>query len=145
MFDSLTGWHWLALGIGLLLLEVLGVNGVFIGAACGAIALALVLAIVELTWQVQLVVFGIFAVIGTGIFWRFFRVKPVDNATSKLNNRRAQLVGMRASLLQGVQGGRGKVQIQDALWTVSCQEDLPAGTLVEVVGYDNDTLQVKKI
>lgn len=145
MFDSLTGWHWLALGIGLLLLEVLGVNGVFIGAACGAIALALVLAIVELTWQVQLVVFGIFAVIGTGIFWRFFRVKPVDNATSKLNNRRAQLVGMRASLLQGVQGGRGKVQIQDALWTVSCQEDLPAGALVEVVGYDNDTLQVKKI
>jgi Membrane protein implicated in regulation of membrane protease activity len=145
MFDSLTGWHWLALGIGLLLLEILGVNGIFIGAACGAIALALVLAVVEIAWQWQLVVFGIFAVIGTGIFWRFFRVKPVDNATSKLNNRRAQLIGMRASLLQGVQGGRGKVQIQDALWTVSCQEDLPPGTLVEVVGYDDDALHVKKI
>ncbi|MCR6653774.1 MAG: NfeD family protein [Cellvibrionaceae bacterium] len=145
MFDSLTGWHWLALGLGLLLLEALGVNGILIGSACAAVVLALLLALVDIPWQWQVVLFGILAVIGTGIFWRFFRVKPVGNATEKLNNRRAQLIGMRASLLYPVQGGRGKVQIQDALWTVSCEEDLPQGTLVEVVGYDDSTLRVKKI
>jgi membrane protein implicated in regulation of membrane protease activity len=145
MFESLTGWYWLALGLGLLLLEALGVNGILIGSACAAIVLALVLAVVEIPWQWQLVLFGILAVVGTGIFWRFFRVKPADNATGKLNNRRAQLIGMRVSLLQPVHGGRGKVQIQDALWTVSCEEDLPQGTLVEVVGYDDNALQVKKI
>lgn len=145
MFDSLTGWHWLAFGIALLLLETLGVGGILIGAGSGAIALALVLSVVVIPWQWQLVLFGLFSMIGTGIFWRFFRVKPADNATSKLNNRRAQLVGMRASLLQAVQSGRGKVQIQDALWTVSCEEDLPQGTLVEVVGYDDNTLHVKKL
>lgn len=145
MFDSLTGWHWLALGLGLLLLEALGVNGILIGSACAAVVLALLLALVDIPWQWQVVLFGILAVIGTGIFWRFFRVKPAGNATEKLNNRRAQLIGMRASLLYPVQGGRGKVQIQDALWTVSCEEDLPQGALVEVVGYDDSTLRVKKI
>lgn len=145
MFDTLNGWHWLALGIALLLLDVLGVGGILIGASGGAIALALVLAFVDLSWQLQLVVFGVFAMVGTFIFWKFFRVKPVENATSKLNNRRAQLIGMRASLMQPVQSGRGKVQIQDALWTVSCDEDLPQGTLVEVTGYDDQTLIVKKV
>ncbi len=135
----------MALGIALLLLDVLGVGGILIGASGGAIALALVLAFVDLSWQLQLVVFGVFAMVGTFIFWKFFRVKPVENATSKLNNRRAQLIGMRASLMQPVQSGRGKVQIQDALWTVSCDEDLPQGTLVEVTGYDDQTLIVKKV
>lgn len=145
MFDSLTGWHWLAFGIALLLLETLGVGGILIGAGGGAIVLALLLAFMDIAWQWQLVLFGLFSMIGTGIFWRFFRVKPAENATNKLNNRRAQLVGMRASLLQAVQSGRGKVQIQDALWSVSCEEDLPQGTLVEVVGYDDNALHVKKI
>lgn len=145
MFDTLSGWHWLAFGIALLLLDTLGVGGILIGAGGGAVALALVLAFVDISWQWQLVLFGLFAMIGTSIFWRFFRVKPAENATRKLNNRRAQLIGMRASLLHAVQSGRGKVQIQDALWTVTCEEDLPQGTLVEIVGYDDNALHVKKI
>lgn len=145
MLDTLNGWHWLGLGIALLLLEVFGVGGILLGIGGGAIAMALLLAVVDLPWQWQLVVFGVFAMVGTFIFWKFFRVKPVENATSKLNNRRAQLIGMRASLMQPVQSGRGKVQIQDALWTVSCDEDLPQGTLVEVTGYDDQTLIVKKV
>lgn len=145
MFDSLTGWHWLALGITLLLLETLGIGGFLIGMGAGAIALALLLTLIAIGWQWQLVLFGVFSLIGTAIFWKFFRVKPAENATTRLNNRKAQLVGMRASLMQAVQNGRGRVQIQDALWTVTCEEDLPQGTLVEVVGYDDAALHVKKL
>lgn len=145
MFDSLTGWHWLALGIALLLLETLGIGGILIGMGAGAIAVALLLAFMEITWQWQLVLFGVFSMMGTFVFWKYFRVKPAENATTTLNNRKAQLVGMRASLLQPVLSGRGKVQIQDALWTVTCAEDLPQGALVEVVGYDDASLHVKKV
>lgn len=145
MFDTLNGWHWLAFGIALLLLDVLGVGGILVGAGSGAIALALILAFVDIAWQWQLVLFGVFSLVGTSIFWKFFRVKPVENATSKLNNRRAQLIGARASLLQAIENGRGRVQIQDALWTVSSDVDLPQGTLVEVVGYDDNALHVKKV
>jgi membrane protein implicated in regulation of membrane protease activity len=145
MIESLTGWHWLALGIALLLLETLGIGGILIGMGAGAIGVALLLAVVKITWQWQLVLFGAFSLVGTFIFWKYFRVKPAENATSTLNNRKAQLVGMRASLLQPVQSGRGKVQIQDALWTVTCTEELAKGALVEVVGYDDVSLHVKRV
>lgn len=145
MFASLNGWHWLFFGIALLLLEVLGVGGILVGAGCGAILLASVLAVVPMSWQLQMVLFGVFALLGTIIFWTFFRVRSADNETTKLNNRLAQLVGVRVSLMTNIKGGRGKVQIQDALWTVSCQEDLPMGTLVEVTGYDDAILHVTKV
>ncbi len=146
MFEHLNGWHWLVLGIVLFTLEALGAGGILVGAAAGAIVLALVLAVFpEIHWQYQLLMFGVLALLGTVIFWRFFRVGKADNETTKLNNRMAQLVGVRASLLIEVKGGRGKVQIQDALWAVSCTEDLKVGTLVEVVGYDDNFLHVVKV
>lgn len=142
MFTILTGWHWLSLGIGLLLLEVFGVGGILIGVGAGAIAVALIVSVIELTWQVQFVLFGVLALAFTGAFWRFFRVKHSDNETDKLNNRMAQLVGTRASVLIAIKAGRGKIQVQDALWAVSCDKDLPVGAMVEVVGYDESLLSV---
>jgi membrane protein implicated in regulation of membrane protease activity len=145
MMESISGWHWLALGIALLVLEVFGIGGILIGIGAAAIVVAIILAIVDLSWPWQIVLFGLFSVVGTAIFWMFFRVKPAENATSKLNNRRAQLVGMRASLISPIENGRGKVQIQDALWSVKASEDLPQGALVEVVGYDDSVLEVKRV
>lgn len=145
MFASLNGWHWLILGILLFICEALGVGGILVGAAVAAILTAGVLAIVPLTWQVQFVIFGVLALIATMIFWKFFRVPQLDNETSKLNNKMARLVGMRASLLVEVKAGRGKVQIQDALWTVACESDIPVGTIVEVTGYDDSVLHVTPI
>lgn len=145
MLEGLTGWHWLTLGIGLLLLEVLGIGGVLIGVGTAAIVTALIVSLIALAWQIQLVVFGVLSIIATTVFWRFFRVNHVENATSKLNNRMAALVGIKASLLMPVVGGRGKIQVQDALWTVACDVDLPEGTLIEVVGYQETTLNVIKV
>lgn len=142
---GINGWHWLVLGIILFLLEALGVGGILVGAGAAAIFLAAVLAFVQLSWQVQLVLYGILVLVFTILFWKFFRVGRAENETSKLNNRMAQLVGVRASLIVEVKGGRGKVQIQDALWSVACDEDLPAGTLVEVVSYDDSLLHVNKV
>lgn len=142
MLDSLNGWHWLVLGIILFIFEVLGVGGILVGAACAAIVMAAILAVIALSWQVQFVVFGVLALLGTAIFWKFFKVTPVENETSRLNNRMAQLVGTKASVLVEIKAGRGKVQIQDALWTVTCGQDLPVGTLVEVTGYDESVLHV---
>lgn len=145
LLNSLNGWHWLVLGIVLLLLEALGVGGILLGAGVAAMLLAAVLAFVPIVWQAQLVIFGVLTLIFTILFWKFFRIGTAENATSKLNNRMAQLIGIRASLIVGVKGGRGKAQIQDALWTVTCEVDLPAGTLVEVTGYEGDMLHVTKV
>ncbi len=93
----------------------------------------------------QIVLFGFFSFAGTYIFWKFFRVKPAENQSRTLNNRMAQLMGTKVSLLQAITAGRGKVQIQDALWSVQCEEDLPQGALVEVIDSKDGVLIVKKV
>jgi inner membrane protein len=145
MFEELTAWHWLALGLAMLLLETLGIGGILIGMGAGAVAVALILAFMPIHWQLQIALFAVFSFVGTLLFWKYFRAKPEENATRMLNNRKAQLIGMRAPLLESVVSGRGKIQIQDALWTVIADEDFPKGTLVEVCGYEDSALKVKKI
>lgn len=143
--EQITGWHWLALGIVLLVFEVLGVGGILIGVGAAAILVALICAVVSISWHWQFVIFGVASVVATFVFWKFFRVSQIENDTGKLNNRAAQMVGTKVSVLVDIKSGRGKVQIQDALWNVSCEQDLPAGKLVEVVGYSESTLHVKPV
>src|SRR5690606_21045492 len=92
LLDKLNGWHWLVLGIVLLLLETLGVGGILLGAGVAAMLLASVLAFTPIAWQAQLVIYGVLTLIFTILFWKFFRIGTAENATSKLNNRMAQLI-----------------------------------------------------
>ena len=50
--------------------------------------------------------------------------------------RAAQLLGTKVSVLVEIKKGRGKVQIRDTIWQVTCEQDLPCGRLVEVTGSD---------
>lgn len=143
--DSLTGWHWLLLGGALLLGQFCNVGRPLLGVAAGAVLVAMVMSIRPLEGTLQLLFFIAFAVLGTAIYWRFFRIIPAKNATVKLAKYRARLLGTRASLLTPIKDGRGTVQVRDALWPVTCGQDLPAGTVVEVTGYDNQMLHVSKI
>lgn len=59
--------------------------------------------------------------------------------------RAAQLLGTSVSILVEIKSGRGKVQIRDTVWQVSCEQDLPIGRLVEVIGYDGETLHVQAV
>lgn len=145
--ESLTGWHWLLLGAVLMLGQVTRVGWPLWGLGVGAVLVAAVMAMTPVAWQLQLSFFAAFSLLATALHWRYLRVKPVKNATTKLASarRRSQLMGTRVSLLAPVKDGRGTVQIRDALWPVSCGQDLPAGTLVEVTGFDDQMLHVSRV
>lgn len=147
LLESLTGWHWLLLGVVLMLGQVTSAGRPLLGGAVGALLVAAVMAVIPLDWRLQLSFFAAFALLATALYWRYLRVKPAKNATTKLASarRRSQLMGTRASLLAPVKDGRGTVQIRDALWPVSCGQDLPAGTLVEVTGFDDEMLHVSRV
>ena len=50
-----------------------------------------------------------------------------------LNQRTGAYVGRTVVLLEAIQNGRGKVQIDDAIWQVE-GEDAPAGSKVRITG-----------
>ena len=65
---------------------------------------------------------------------------PVD---AHLNQRGQQIVGKRFTLDNALINGRGHVRVGDSSWPVVADDDLSAGTRVEVIAVEGITLRVK--
>ena len=97
--EDISYWHWLALGVLLMLVEILVPGVVFLWLGIAGVLTGLLLAAVpELDWQVQLVAFAVLSVAAIFLGRRFvaFRQGPTDHPT--LNRRGRSMVGTRATL-----------------------------------------------
>ncbi|MCV3305507.1 NfeD family protein, partial [Leclercia adecarboxylata] len=70
------------------------------------------------------------------------RQKPAD---ARLNQRGQQLVGMQFTLDSALVNGRGHMRVGDSSWPVIADEDLSAGTKVEVVAVEGITLRIRTL
>ena len=109
-----------------------------------AVAMALVVLVAPgLGWLAQAVLFSALALISVAVYRRWFRGKGRQSDKPLLNRRAERLVGSVAVLDQAIEGGRGRVKIDDAFWTVE-GPDLPAGMRVRVVAVNGMTLKVQE-
>ncbi|WP_299975827.1 NfeD family protein [uncultured Pseudoteredinibacter sp.] len=142
--SGLSAWHWLILGIVLLILEMLGAAGFLLGIGVGAILTAVIAAVLsDMSWQAQLLCFAVLSIAATCLYWMRFR--HINEATDQplLNSAEARLLGKEAVLLDDMSALKGKVQIADTLWEVSAAENYPAGTKVKVLAVHGMSLQVE--
>lgn len=142
MFFDLGAWNWLILAALFFALELAapGIFFVWFGIAAGVVGgVALVF---DLSWQWQLVMFGILSVIAVVAARKLLRAND-DAADRPLLNRRAQQhVGKSYVVAETIANGRGKVRIGDSLWRVE-GPDTAEGARVKVTGADGATLIVK--
>lgn len=140
--EGLVYWHWLALGLLLLVAEV-AVGGASFLMWIGFAALAtgvLALVVPVLGWQLQLLVFGTGSVASV-FLWRRF-VKDRDTADAPVLNRRgAEYIGRVVHLEEAIVDGRGRVRIDDTLWAVR-GKDAPAGAAVRILAQDGNQFDV---
>ena len=109
-----------------------------------AVAMALMVLVAPgLGWLAQAVLFAVLALISVAVYRRWFRGKGRQSDKPLLNRRAEQLVGSVAVLDQAIEGGRGRVKIDDAFWTVE-GPDLPVGMRVRVVAVNGMTLKVQE-
>lgn len=109
-----------------------------------AVAMAVVVLVAPgLGWLAQAVLFSILALISVAVYRRWFRGKGRQSDKPLLNRRAEQLVGNVAVLDQAIEGGRGRVKIDDAFWTVE-GPDLPVGVRVRVIAVNGMTLKVQE-
>lgn len=145
LLTQMEPWHWMALGVVLLAVEVLMGTELLLGIGLAGLAVALVYKLVpDMIWQVQLVWFAIFSIVFTVLYWKKFRANTQATDQPLLNNRTAQLVGKQMPLFEPIVNGAGKVQIADALWAVK-GADSPKDTVVRVVGAEGMTLVVEVV
>ena len=134
-------WHWLAAGLLLMAAEMLipGFYLLFFGAAALITgALAWVLPLPPL-WQYS--AFALFSIIAVLVGRRWYSPEEA-NEESPLNRRGQQLVGRKVVLTEAIVNGRGKVNIDDTLWTVN-GEDQASGTSVIITASTGSELKVR--
>ena len=135
---------WAVLALGLMAAETL-VPGAFLlwmGFAAAAV-FVLVLVLPDVPLLVQVAAFVLLSFASVQVYRRWFRGRGRQSDRPLLNRRAEQNIGVVAPLDQAITGGRGRIRIGDAFWTVE-GPDLPAGAPVRVIAVDGMTLKVEQ-
>src|SRR6202046_2757553 len=142
MFSTLGTWNWLIFGVLLMGLELLAPGVFLFWFGLAALLVGLLSFVIDPSWQLQILMFAIFAVAAVPL-WR--RVARSNTAVSKsnpfLNKRADALVGRVFTLEKPIIDGNGTVRIDDTVWRVA-GPDTPAGNRVKIVQADGASLTV---
>ena len=136
---------WLSLGGLLLAAEMLGGNGYLLWSGVAAVMTGIVVWLLPFGWEWQGVLFAVLTLVAAWLWWRWLtrQVREQKPADATLNQRGQQLVGKRYTLETTLVNGRGHVRVGDSSWPVVADDDLIAGTQVEVTAVEGITLHVK--
>ena len=143
LLDQVNHWHWLAFGLLLLGLELLGTAGYFLWIGISAMIVGALLGALPLSWQMQWLSFASFSLITTWLWWR--RQLKSDRKSDKaqvLNQRDKQLIGKTTRLEDDIQKGKCRIRIGDTTWSAITATDITAGTEVVVTAVDGIVLTI---
>ncbi len=132
--NTIQPWHWLIIAFLLLGAEALGAGGFLLGSAAAALLIAAALWLADISWAWQMVLYGVFSLIFTIAYWKFFKKLNDQSDHPELNNRASQLIGRIFELEQDLPNAQGRVQIGDTFWKVQASKPLKKGDLVAVTG-----------
>jgi membrane protein implicated in regulation of membrane protease activity len=142
MFVTLGTWNWLIFGLILMALE-LAAPGVFLfWLGLAALLVGLVSFAFTPSWQVQILMFAVFAAAAVPVWRHLARSHAATNADSPFLNKRADaLVGRVFTLEKPIVDGAGTVRIDDTVWRIA-GPDAPAGSRIKIVQADGARLTV---
>ncbi|PIE45024.1 MAG: hypothetical protein CSA45_04475 [Gammaproteobacteria bacterium] len=137
-------YNWLILGAVLLIIEVVSFTLLFFWLAIAAFVMAGISFIIpHMSLTAHLWTFAIVSVVCMVAWHRLFKKNQDSIGDKRMNNRAQRYIGRTADVAQPIINGHGKIRIDDSLWRVECDTDLPVGRTVEVIATDGVVLQVR--
>jgi inner membrane protein len=142
MFTTLGTWNWLIFGVILMALELIAPGVFLFWLGLAALLVGLVSFTFTPSWQVQVLMFAVFAAAAVPVWRRLAHSHADGNTDSPFLNKRADaLVGRVFTLEKPIIDGAGTVRIDDTVWRVA-GPDAPAGSRVKIVQADGARLTV---
>ena len=142
MFATLGTWNWLIFGVVLMALELIAPGVFLFWLGLAALLTGLISFAYTPSWQVQILMFAVFAALAVPVWRRLARSNSADGTDSPFLNKRADaLVGRVFTLEKPIVDGAGTVRIDDTVWRVA-GPDAPAGSRVKIVQADGARLTV---
>lgn len=144
LLTALGPWAWIALAVGMLVLELVvpGIHFIWFGLAALIVGIAALAGLSGLAWQVA--VFGVLSVAMILAVRLVFGSKISGAGDSPdLNERGRQYVGRVVVVEDAIEAGRGRVRVGDTLWQAK-GTDAPKGAHVRITGIDGTVLEVHR-
>lgn len=143
---QLNHWHWLAFGLCLLAVELIGTAGYFLWLGISALIVGVIVVFLPIGWQLQWISFASFSLITTWLWWRKqLSTDKQDDAHRELNQKDKQLIGKTSVVEQDVDAGQFRLMLGDTTWTAECDVPLKAGMRVKVVHVDGIVVKVEPV
>jgi membrane protein implicated in regulation of membrane protease activity len=141
--ESLGAWTWIILGVLFIGVELLAPGIFFVWLGLAALATGLTDAVLDLSWQASTLLFALLSVAAVLVGRAITQPSAQhEDAAGQLNRRGEALVGRIFTLDGPIQGGEGRVRVDDSSWRVT-GPDAAAGARVRVVRVDGATLVVE--
>lgn len=142
-------WHWIVMGIALVLLEIVLPTFAALWFGVAAIVVGLLLLLVPtLSLTLQIVLWSVLSCLFTWLWFRF--LKPLSTDKTKAGLSREALLGEVGQVLATpTQERRGKLRFPAPVlgsdeWLFICENDVAVGDRVRVVDVSGNSLIVTK-
>ena len=139
-------WHWIVLGLFLLVLELLSGTFFVLIFAITSIIVGISALIVILSFNMELTLWIVMSLIGIIIWYKYFRGK--SNTKSGQSNYRFDTLG---EIIEDVaKNKRGKVRfyspvLGNTIWGVTSDSNLKVGDKVKIVEVNGQLIKVERI
>ncbi len=141
--DGVSFWGWAAVGLILLVVELLVSSTFFLWLGVSALVTGLLLFLMPgMIWQLQFLLFSVLSVVSIYLSRRYLARNPLRSEQPALNRRSTQYIGRRFTLVEPIAEGYGMIVVDDSRWKVH-GPDLPVGSRVRVVGAQGSLLEVE--
>ena len=126
---------------------MLGGNGYLLWSGIAGVVTGLLVWMLPLSWEWQGTLFAVLTLLAAWLWSRWLRnrIKRQKPADAQLNQRGQQLLSRRFTLETALVNGRGHVRVGDSSWPVIADDDLAAGSKVEVVAIEGITLHIRAV
>lgn len=137
-------WTWHVVGLFLLGLEILAPGSFFLWFGISALIVGTLAVFFDWAWQIDALLFLGIAIVSLVIGRHYMKKAASTGGDPNLNERGSRYVGREFELSEGIEQGRGKINVDDTVWRVS-GPDLATGSRVRVVEVDGANLKVEPV
>ncbi len=144
--DNVLWWHWIIVGLALLVAEMITGTFVLLGLGIAAILVGAIALLSDVSFNTELLLWLVFSVVAMGIWFKWFRAKPVTQ--SGQSNYRLDTLGTVKEEI--APHHRGKVVFDtpvlgNASWYATARMRIPEGARVKIVQISGQLIEVKQI
>ena len=144
--DNVLWWHWIVLGLALLVAEMMTGTFLLLGLGVAAILVGGIGLLSGISFNTELLLWLIFSVVAMGIWFKWFKTKPISQ--SGQSNYRLDTLGTVVEEI--APHHRGEVVFDtpvlgNTTWPATAKKRIPEDARVKIVQVNGQLIEVEKI